>query len=151
MEEEGRQTLKSFLLRCKTGLWRKRICFVDKLPSLHKERELPVTTVHLLRCDTRSVRATILTETPFLHAAVCKVTGYETTAVRWRCYCLQALTDFKSSLMLSTWSRFVRSRTICPAYLSHTVSFNPKNNETGNILGERIMALKPMKTSSRWV
>lgn len=36
---------------------------------------------------------------------------------------------------MSIWSWFVRSRTICPAYLKHTVSLNPKKNEDGQHLG----------------
>lgn len=68
--------MKSFLLRCRTGLWRKRICLVDKLPSLLEEKEgedqhffLFFLSPATLMCD-KQVLLLLLLEFGFLSAGV---------------------------------------------------------------------------------
>ncbi len=135
MEDKGEQTLKSFLLRCKTGLWRKRICLVDKLPSLQKEKSSTFTTVTCYVIIWGACISLHVLKSSFcwLWFAKWQVTRQQHIS---DCAFVRSSDRFQKRFHVETsiWSWFVRSRTICPVYLSHAVSTNPKKNETGNVI-----------------
>lgn len=137
------QTLKSFLLRCKTGLWRKRICLVDKLPSLQKRKVQHYNTARCFAVNRWARIFATCIKIHFLLAAVCM--KWQTTRREHFCSCfctrrrrLSEAVSCRGEGMIVILSDLQPSVTGVSTTLSKLI---PKENETGRVPNRRIKRL----------